>query len=269
MSSKLSLTLEQLEKLCDVYHQLLEFSDKLERDSKKFPELVKMIKSGKPSKLLTERIVWYFNPTREVTADKLFDQLGGVSALSDEHFTKRTLERKIANLLASNILVAKKGEKTKGQWSMPYSRHSKSGRPASSFSLNPQLFHDYVSDIILNEYEGSETRNFWLFAEKFLLETPAVEECCERILAAYYGMIASHEFVEFVDIVSKFPEMDSRIKSIQNQTDIKLEEAREYFKTYAFLIPAEKAPLSKIRTLFNEEYLPWQEVRRLVDSRLL
>ncbi|MGA3297954.1 MAG: hypothetical protein ABSD41_10950 [Candidatus Bathyarchaeia archaeon] len=264
MSSKLSLTVGQLEILCEMYYQVRQFTIEYEGLVKELPHIVKAIKSKKttaPKHLLRLRIFlnFAFDQTLETDTADLFGQL------DVEPKKRRTVEREISRLRISNILLAKKSEKTKGRWSNPHSRNSESGRPAYRYSLNPLLIRDYVT----NDYVDIEARRFLTFAEKFLLGTPAFKECYERIWTAHYGMITSPEFAEFIDIAQRIPEIDSLLKRVQKRTNVNgYEKAKEASKKMAFVIPAEIAP-PKMQTLDSEEHLSWEEARRLVDARLL
>jgi hypothetical protein len=141
----------------------------------------------------------------------------------------------------------------KGVWRVPHSRLGERGHPPRRYRLSPFAASDYIwSDSIDNE-----TRRFVSFAEKFLLNTPALVDAIVHFFTAILDMTGG--FPELVDAARRIPEINKKL------TKKKLKDANTALGRTTFVIVEEIAGASILRSriALEEEELPELEAMRL------
>lgn len=251
----LSLSSEKLEMICEMYHQMLEITQIFEMLDKRLPALIKrVVEKGSP-KLLFLRILLRFAFARrfEATSREL------LGLLNLKGISRRTVQRHLARLRGSRILVAEPTMRAKGQWGVPYSRRIILGRMPLRYGMNPL----FVSYYVTSDFVDDETRRFLWFAERFLLGTSAFKQCFGRIMAALFKTVSSCDPSGFTKFASKIPELASLVARMQGT-----QRSASWMRALTFVIPEEVASSAALtmRILIDGEELPLAEAKRLGAS---
>ena len=247
MAPRLSLTPQQLEIACEMYHQLLELAAAIEMWQKKLPQLTEKIATTELGQLLPLRIFIQsiINRGREATSKDLGRMLGNIG--------DRRIQRHLDRLRQSEVLVRRPGEKEEGRWGEPGSRpESSGGRPPYRYTLNPFIARDYMT----NDYVDNETRRSLYLAEKSLSQTHIFMEVMARMFEVFQKI--APQLPAFANAARKIPEIDQLERKLGYETP------PPGLEKFTAMIPEELASQAILRWQipFRHVDLPNQEAWR-------
>jgi hypothetical protein len=255
MPAVLSLTCQQVERLCEEYHQTLTLASSLEMIEEKLAKQTKRLRKSDVHRLRPFR-TFLMIVKKEVQSRQ---EGGGEEGLTTKglarkhHRTTRTIQEDLARLREFQLIQA--NPTGRGRWGKPKSRTTGSGRPPLLYVMNPQL---RGRDYIMNDDVQPSDRKFLSLTEKLLLRMPGFVSASERICDAFLNIVP--QLSEFMNVANEnIPELRELLSLL------KYDKPPAGLERLSYMIGAEIAAsgMLELRIPIDGETLSFEERRRL------
>jgi len=246
MQSNLSLTLDEMESICELYHQILNLADAFNLVLTELPRMLEKLSKKDKSSL-------HF--LRTYLAIMLGETSGAsvnVQTMAKaEGVTERTIQRDLKKLKDLQVVQTMRAS-INGRWGHPGSRTTtRQGAPSVIRRSNPKLSNHPV----LNQDTVDGVRSL-MNVENVLFRMPAFRTAYEQI-ASFPIKIAPYIQV-LMEQLQKIPEMNDIMVRLRMTSPPDLEELQH-------VIAEERVQTAVLyrRVFIDEEMLPVEEEQRL------